>query len=196
MGLEISRMITLLAKLPGLGPRSAQRVALYLMKNRHGVLDPLLQVLSDARDKIHPCGTCGNLDSVSPCGVCQDPKRDPSQLCVVGDVADLWALERSGATCGYYHILGGYLSAIDSVRPDDLNVASLLHRVQNGEVEEVVLALSATVEGQTTAHYLLDILSDFPLKVTHLAQGVPIGGELDYLDEGTLVAAMRERRAL
>src|ERR1700727_2671208 len=191
-GSEIERLIQLLAKLPGLGPRSARRAALALLKNRDTLLEPLAESLREAADAILSCEICGNLDTQSPCVICSDPRRDPHLLCVVEDVADLWALERAGVFRGRYHVLGGALSALDGVTPERLNVSGLLERVKNN-VEEVMLAMNATVEGQTAAHYLVDLLGD--MKVTRLAHGVPVGGELDYLDEGTLSAAFKARRA-
>jgi recombination protein RecR len=193
-GSEIERLIQLLAKLPGLGPRSARRAALVLLKKRDLLLDPLAAALRDAAAATRNCEICGNLDTVSPCAICRDPRRDPHILCVVEDVADLWALERAGVFRGRYHVLGGALSALDGVTPERLNIASLLRRVKDSGIDEVVLAMNATVEGQTTAHYLMDILTG--MKVTRLAHGVPVGGELDYLDEGTLSAAFKARRAL
>ncbi|HEY1876362.1 MAG TPA: recombination mediator RecR [Rhizomicrobium sp.] len=193
IGSEIERLIQLLAKLPGLGPRSARRAALALLKKRDTLLEPLADALREAADAILTCEVCGNLDTQSPCAICSDPRRDPHVLCVVEDVADLWALERAGVFRGRYHVLGGALSALDGVTPERLNVANLLERAGQG-VDEVILAMNATVEGQTTAHYLMDILGD--MKVTRLAHGVPVGGELDYLDEGTLSAAFKARRAL
>jgi recombination protein RecR len=193
IGSEIERLIQLLAKLPGLGPRSARRAALVLLKKRDTMLEPLADALRDAAAAIRTCETCGNLDTASPCAICADPRRDPHILCVVEDVADLWALERAGVFRGRYHVLGGALSALDGITPERLNVTALLDRVKLG-VDEVILAMNATVEGQTTAHYLMDLLGD--MKVTRLAHGVPVGGELDYLDEGTLSAAFKARRAL
>lgn len=193
IGSEIERLIQLLAKLPGLGPRSARRAALVLLKKRDTLLEPLAASLREAADAILTCETCGNLDTASPCAICSDSRRDPLLLCVVEDVADLWALERAGVFRGRYHVLGGALSALDGVTPERLNVTGLLTRVKHG-VEEVILAMNATVEGQTTAHYLMDILGD--MKVTRLAHGVPVGGELDYLDEGTLSAAFKARRSI
>lgn len=197
-GPEIERLIQLLAKLPGLGPRSARRVALTLLKKREALLEPLGAAMHEAAAAIRVCDTCGNLDTTNPCSLCRDPKRDGHILCVVEDVADLWALERAGVFRGRYHVLGGALSALDGVTPDRLNVAKLLERVSNTgsgrSVDEIILAMNATVEGQTTAHYLMDLLGD--RKVTRLAHGVPVGGELDYLDEGTLSAAFKARRAL
>ncbi|HEX4272614.1 MAG TPA: recombination mediator RecR [Rhizomicrobium sp.] len=198
IGSEIERLIQLLAKLPGLGPRSARRAALALLKKRDTLLEPLADALREAADAILTCEVCGNLDTQSPCAICSDGRRDPHTLCVVEDVADLWALERAGVFRGRYHVLGGALSALDGVTPERLNVAKLLDRVSNNGsgqgVDEVILAMNATVEGQTTAHYLMDLLGD--MKVTRLAHGVPVGGELDYLDEGTLSAAFKARRAL
>ncbi|HSZ73525.1 MAG TPA: recombination mediator RecR [Rhizomicrobium sp.] len=193
-GSEIERLVQLLAKLPGLGPRSARRAALALLKKREALLEPLALALRDAAAAIRVCETCGNLDTVSPCALCRDPKRDATLLCVVEDVADLWALERASVFRGRYHVLGGALSALDGVTPERLSVAPLLERARY--VSEVVLAMNATVEGQTTAHYLMDALASCGVKVTRLAHGVPVGGELDYLDEGTLSAAFRARRPL
>jgi recombination protein RecR len=193
IGSEIERLIQLLAKLPGLGPRSARRAALVLLKKRDTLLEPLAASLREAADAILTCEICGNLDTASPCAICSDTRRDPHLLCVVEDVADLWALERAGVFRGRYHVLGGALSALDGVTPDRLNVSGLLTRVKQN-VDEVILAMNATVEGQTTAHYLMDLLGD--MKVTRLAHGVPVGGELDYLDEGTLSAAFKARRSL
>jgi recombination protein RecR len=194
-GPEIERLIQLLSKLPGLGPRSARRAALVLLKKREGLLEPLGAAMRDAAAAIRVCEVCGNLDTITPCSLCRDPRRDASLLCVVEDVADLWALERAGVFRGKYHVLGGALSALDGVTPERLNVASLIARAQAG-VGEVILAMNATVEGQTTAHYLMDSLGPLGVKVTRLAHGVPVGGELDYLDEGTLSAAFKARRAL
>ena len=197
-GTEIERLIQLLAKLPGLGPRSARRAALVLLKKRDLLLEPLATAMQDAAAATRDCEICGNLDTISPCAICRDPRRDPHLLCVVEDVADLWALERAGVFRGRYHVLGGALSALDGITPERLSVAPLLERVQNngsgGGIDEVILAMNASVEGQTTAHYLMDMLGD--MKVTRLAHGVPVGGELDYLDEGTLSAAFKARRAL
>jgi recombination protein RecR len=193
IGSEIERLIGLLAKLPGLGPRSARRAALALLKKRDTLLEPLSDALREAADAILTCEVCGNLDTQSPCAICSDSRRDPHILCVVEDVADLWALERASVFRGRYHVLGGALSALDGVTPDRLNVVKLLERVKQN-VDEVILAMNATVEGQTTAHYLMDLLGE--MKVTRLAHGVPVGGELDYLDEGTLSAAFKARRAL
>ncbi len=193
-GPEIERLVQLLAKLPGLGPRSGRRAALQLLKKRETLLGPLAEALSEAAKAVSECSQCGNLDSTDPCAICRDPRREASLLCVVEDVADLWALERSGAFAGRYHVLGGVLSALDGVGPDDLNIASLIARARAPEISEVILATSATVDGQTTAHYLTDRLADCAVTVSRLAHGVPIGGELDYLDEGTLSAALKARR--
>jgi recombination protein RecR len=191
---ELDTLIQLLAKLPGLGPRSARRAALHLIKRRESLLEPLATALAKAADAIRPCRICGNLDTVEPCAICQDPERDAMAICVVEDLADLWALERTGAFRGRYHVLGGTLSALDGVGPDDLNIERLLARLRPNQ--ELILALNATVEGQTTAHYLTDRLADRDVRVTRLAQGVPIGGELDYLDDGTLTAALKARRVV
>jgi recombination protein RecR len=192
-GPEIERLIQLLARLPGLGPRSARRAALHLVRRRADLMEPLSSALGDALEKIVVCRTCGNIDTRDPCTVCVDPMRDRSILIVVENVADLWALERAAAASGRYHVLGGTLSPLDGVGPDDLNIANLIKRAHDPEVKEVVLALNATVDGQTTAHYVTDLLRDANVKVTRLAHGVPVGGELDYLDEGTLSAAIRSR---
>jgi len=193
-GPEIERLIQILAKLPGLGPRSARRAVLHLIKNREKLLSPLAIALAEARDKVVVCSVCGNVDTIDPCSLCSDPRRDHGVICVVEDVSDLWALERAGAWSGLYHVLGGTLSAIEGVRPEDLAIASLSTRALAPEIKEVVLAVNATVEGQTTAHYITDLLKPLPIKLSRLAHGVPVGGELDYLDEGTLTAAIRSRR--
>ena len=195
LGPEIEKLVQLLAKLPGLGPRSARRAALQLLKKREALLVPLADAMQEAADAIRVCEICGNLDTTSPCALCRDERRDPHVLCVVEDVADLWALERAGVFRGRYHVLGGALSALDGVTPERLNIAPLLARLGQG-VDEVILAMNATVEGQTTAHYLMDVLAQQNVKVTRLAHGVPVGGELDYLDEGTLSAAFKARRAM
>lgn len=195
-GPEIERLIQLLARLPGLGPRSARRAALSLIKKRESLMVPLTAALQDTLHKIVECRTCGNVDVCDPCTVCRDTSRDATQLVVVAEVADLWALERSGAVSGKYHVLGGVLSPLDGVGPDDLNLATLMERVHREGTSEVILALGATVDAQTTAHYITDLLREAPVKVTRLAQGVPVGGELDYLDEGTLSAAIRARTPL
>lgn len=195
-GPEIERLIQLLAKLPGLGPRSARRAALHLVKKREQILSPLADAMQVAREKIIICESCGNIDTISPCTLCADPKRDDATLVVVEDVADLWALERAEAARGRYHVLGGVLSALDGVGPKDLNLDRLVARAAEGRIREVILALNATVDGQTTAHYITDLLEPYHVKVTKLAHGVPVGGELDYLDEGTLTAAVRQRTAV
>jgi recombination protein RecR len=193
-GSEIERLIQVLAKLPGLGPRSARRAALHLIKNREKLLVPLTSALEEVLDKVTVCSECGNVDTSDPCTLCRDPRRDRSQICVVEEVGDLWALERAGAWSGLYHVLGGTLSAVEGVRPDDLSIARLVERAGQDGVKEVVLAVNATVEGQTTAHYIIDRLKDLNVATSRLAHGVPVGGELDYLDEGTLTQAMRARR--
>ena len=195
-GPEIERLIQLLAKLPGLGPRSARRAALHLIKNRERLLAPLSAAMIDARDKVTVCSHCGNVDTVDPCTLCADPRRDRTAICVVEDVGDLWALERAGAWGGLYHVLGGTLSAIEGIRPEDLAIGSLIDRAEHEGVKEVVLALNATVEGQTTAHYVTERLKDLNIATSRLAHGVPVGGELDYLDEGTLMQAIKARRPL
>jgi len=195
-GPEIDRLIQLLAKLPGLGPRSARRAALDLLKRRDAVLKPLAEAMTAAADKIVTCHTCGNLDTIDPCAICADPKRDPAAICVVEEVADLWAIERSAAFRGRYHVLGGVLSALDGVGPEDLSIARLVERAASPEIREVILAMNATVDGQTTAHYITDRLAGTKVQVTRLAHGLPVGGELDYLDDGTLTAALRARRAV
>jgi recombination protein RecR len=192
-GPEIERLIQLLARLPGLGPRSARRAALFLIKKRDVVMAPLAAALTVAIEKITVCGVCGNIDSQDPCTVCTDRRRDGSVIVVVGDVADLWALERAAAIDAKYHVLGGTLSPLDGIGPQDLTIDALITRAHASEVKEIILALNATVDGQTTAHYITDLLVDADVKVTRLAHGVPVGGELDYLDEGTLAAAIRQR---
>jgi recombination protein RecR len=191
---ELETLIQLLAKLPGLGPRSARRAALHLIKRRESLLTPLALALAKAAEAVRPCAVCGNLDTIEPCAICRDPERDDGAICVVEDLADLWALERTGAFHGRYHVLGGTLSALDGVGPEDLSIDRLVARLSPGQ--EVILALNATVEGQTTAHYLADRVAGTGVRLSRLAQGVPIGGELDYLDDGTLTAALKARRAL
>ena len=192
-GPEIERLIQLLARLPGLGPRSARRAALHLIKKREQLMTPLTDALELARDRIVVCGVCGNIDTQNPCAVCTDGKRDLSVIVVVADVADLWALERANAVNARYHVLGGTLSPLDGVGPQDLTIDALVSRAHEPVVKEIIVALNATVDGQTTAHYITDLLHNAGVKVTRLAHGVPVGGELDYLDEGTLSAAMRQR---
>jgi recombination protein RecR len=191
---EIEALTQALARLPGLGPRSARRAVLHLLKKREAALGPLLAALEAVDQKLATCSTCGNVDTNDPCAVCADPRRDQRSLCVVEDVADLWALERSRLFPGRYHVLGGRLSALDGVRPEDLAIAKLVGRVEAGGIDEVVLAMNATLEGQTTAHYIAERIERFPVRLTQLAHGLPVGGELDYLDEGTLAQAMRARR--
>ena len=195
-GPEIERLIQLLARLPGLGPRSARRAALHLIKKREPLMTPLAAALKTAIEKIVVCRTCGNIDTVDPCTVCTDVRRDRSVLIVVADVADVWALERAAGLSARYHVLGGTLSPLDGVGPQELTIDALVSRAHDPEVREIVLALNATVDGQTTAHYITDLLHDANVIVTRLAHGVPVGGELDYLDEGTLSAAIRSRTPL
>ena len=195
-GPEIEKLIQLLAKVPGLGPRSARRAALHLIKKKDQLLGPLADAMREAFDRVGVCSTCGNVDTSDPCTICTDARRDRSVIVVVEDVADLWALERAGALNALYHVLGGTLSPLDGVGPDDLNIKSLVERASDGDVKEIIIAVNATVEGQTTAHYITDQLEGLDLSVTRLAHGVPVGGELDYLDEGTLSAAMRARTRL
>lgn len=194
-GPEIERLIQLLSKLPGLGPRSARRAVLHLMKRRDGLMVPLAEAMATAAESIHACSVCGNLDSRDPCSVCGDPLRDRSIICVVEDAGDLWALERSQAFRGLYHVLGGTLSALEGVSTEDLTLDELAARARDPAVREVILALPATVDGQTTAHVVTDRLAGADVIVSHLARGVPVGGELDYLDDGTLSAALKARRA-
>jgi recombination protein RecR len=195
-GPEIERLIQLLGRLPGLGPRSARRAALHLLKKRETLMQPLGTALADAARAIRRCSACGNLDTVDPCSICSDPERDDGLICVVEDVGDLWAMERGRIFGGRYHVLGGSLSALDGIGPDELNIASLVARVASGNVREVIMATNATVDGQTTAHYLAERLSTLKVPLTRLAHGVPVGGELDWLDEGTLATALKARRAL
>jgi len=192
-GPEIERLIALLAKLPGLGPRSARRAALALVKKRDGLMRPLAAAMTDAAEKIQPCQICHNVDSTNPCHICSAQGRDPSIICVVQEVGDLWALERAAAFKGRYHVLGGSLSALDGIRPEDLNIAGLIARAEHEDVKEIILAMNATVDGQTTAHYITDRLESCGVDVSRLARGVPVGGELDYLDDGTLTAALKAR---
>ncbi len=189
-------MIDLIARLPGLGPRSARRAALFLLKRQESLLRPLAEALADAADKIEQCQTCGNYDTLQPCAVCQATGRDDGLICVVEDVPDLWALERAAAFRGRYHVLGGVMSALDGVGPEDLTIGLLVDRVKAGGIREVILALNATVDGQTTAHYVAEQLEGLGVEVTRLAHGVPVGGELDHLDDGTLTTALRSRRGV
>jgi len=190
---EIDRLIQVLSKLPGLGPRSARRVALYLIKNTETILKPLALVMETVADKIQTCSICGNVDSINPCSICTNAKRDGSIICVVEDVADLWALERSAIYNGTYHVLGGVLSPLDGIGPDDLTLDGLFSRVELKDVVEVILATGATVDGKTTAHYIAERMVNFSVNITALAHGIPVGGELDYLDDGTLSAALKAR---
>lgn len=195
-GPEIEKLIQLLAKVPGLGPRSARRAALHLVKKKDQLLGPLADAMGEAHRKVRICSCCGNVDTIDPCSVCSDDRRDNSVIIVVEDVSDLWALERASAMNTAYHVLGGTLSPLDGVGPDDLNIKGLVERVSKGGVSELIIAVNATVEGQTTAHYITDQLDGLGVKITRLAHGVPVGGELDYLDEGTLTAALRARTAI
>jgi recombination protein RecR len=193
---EVESLIQLLARLPGLGPRSARRAALFLLKKRETLMEPLSRSLAAVAQTVHSCSRCGNLDTDDPCAICRDPKRDDSVICVLEEVADLWALERTGSFKGRYHVLGGRLSALDGVGPEDLNIGMLVERAGSDAVKEVVLATNLTVDGQTTAHYLAERLAASGVAITRLAHGVPVGGELDFLDDGTLTAALRARRAI
>jgi recombination protein RecR len=194
-GTEIERLIQLLARLPGLGPRSARKAALMLLKRRVDLLQPLAAALADAAEKIVTCGTCGNIDTLSPCTICQDPQRNDTLIIVVEEVGDLWALERAGAVKARYHVLGGHLSPLDGVGPQDLNIPRLIERARQPGASEILLALNATVEGQSTAHFIAEQLAGTDIKISRLAVGVPVGGELDYLDDGTLATAIRGRRS-
>jgi recombination protein RecR len=192
--LEIEQLTQALARLPGLGPRSARRAVLHLMKKREGAMLPLLRALEQVNEKLSTCTICGNVDTHNPCAVCADPRRDARMLCVVEEVSDLWALERSRLFPGKFHVLGGRLSALEGVRPEDLTIAALIDRVALGGIDEIVLAMNATLEGQTTAHFIAERLETYPVRLTQLAHGLPVGGELDYLDDGTLAQALRARR--
>jgi len=191
---EIEGLVQALARLPGLGPRSARRAALHLLKKREAALVPLLRALGEVSDRLATCHVCGNVDTSDPCALCTDPRRDARMLCVVEDVADLWALDRSRLFPGRFHVLGGRLSALEGIRPEDLAIDGLIRRLEAGGIDEVVLAMNATLEGQTTAHYLAERIEAFPVRLTQLAHGLPVGGELDYMDEGTLAQALRARR--
>ncbi|MFW2829590.1 recombination mediator RecR [Sphingomonas sp. ID0503] len=191
---EIETLTQALARLPGLGPRSARRAVLHLVKKRETALVPLLRAMEAVSERLATCSTCGNVDTTDPCAICSDPRRDARALCVVEEVADLWALERSRLFPGRFHVLGGRLAALEGVRPEDLSIDALVGRIAGGGIDEVVLAMNATLEGQTTAHYVADRLEKFPIRLTQLAHGLPVGGELDYLDEGTLAQALRARR--
>ncbi|OPB31106.1 recombination mediator RecR [Bartonella sp. AR 15-3] len=192
-GPEIERLIQFLARIPGLGPRSARRAALYLIKKKETLLEPLGSAMLETANKVRICSVCGNVDTTDPCSICTDPRRDESIIIVVEDISDLWALERAKFLSARYHVLGGRLSPLDGIGPDELNIISLINRVTNNSITEIILAVNATVEGQTTAHYITDQLSQFSIKITRLAHGVPVGGELDYLDDGTLAAALQAR---
>jgi len=193
---DIDRLVQLLAKLPGLGPRSARRAAFFLLKRREAVMQPLAQALAAAARDVRACSICGNLDTSDPCAICRDPRRDAGLVCIVEDLADLWAIERTGAYKGRYHVLGGTLSALDGIGPEDLHIDALAARAGGGAIREAILALNATVEGQTTAHYITDRLAGSAVQISRLAHGVPVGGELDYLDEGTLAAALAARQVV
>lgn len=193
---EVERLIQLLARLPGLGPRSARRATLHLLKKRETLMDPLTRALEAVARSVNTCAVCGNIDSIDPCSICQDDRRDATLICVLEEIGDLWALERTGSFKGRYHVLGGHLSALDGVGPEDLNIAALVDRAQAAPVKEIILATNLTVDGQTTAHYIAERLAPTGVTVTRLAHGVPVGGELDYLDDGTLTAALRARRAV
>jgi len=195
-GNEIERLVQLFARLPGLGPRSARRAVLFLIKRRESLMLPMADALRRAAEAMHPCSTCGNIDTRDPCAICTDGRRDPSIICVVEDVADLWAMERAAVFSGRYHVLGGTLSALDGRGPEDLNIAPLVDRAGDEAVSEIILATSATVDGQTTAHYVSDRLAGCDVTISRLAHGVPVGGELDYLDDGTISAALKARRTL
>lgn len=191
---EIDQLTQALARLPGLGPRSARRAVLHLLKRREGALEPLLRALERVSERLATCSICGNVDTTDPCAICSDSRRDARLLCVVEEVSDLWALDRSRLFPGLFHVLGGRLSALEGVRPEDLGIDTLVSRIAAGGIDEVVLAMNATLEGQTTAHYLVERLESYPVRITQLAHGLPVGGELDYLDEGTLAQALRARR--
>lgn len=191
---ELDHLISLLSKMPGLGPRSARRAALQLIKKKDSLMKPLSSALASVAENVHPCVICGNLDVENPCHICESAKRDRSVICVIEDVSDLWALERAGMYRGLYHVIGGTLSALDGVGPSDLNISALIDRASDPILKEVIIATNATVDGQTTAHYITEQLKTFDIEITRLAHGVPIGGELDYLDDGTLTTALNSRR--
>jgi recombination protein RecR len=196
IGKDIEHLIKMLSRLPGLGPRSARRAVLHLLKNRESLMLPLSQGLARAADVITTCDLCNNLDTSNPCGICANAARDRQLLCVVEDVSDLWAMEKSAAFKGYYHVLGGTLSALDGIGPDDLSIPKLVARTRDNKVREVILALNATIDGQTTAHYISDRLASTGAIVSQLAHGVPIGGQIDYMDDGTLATALKSRKAV
>ena len=193
---DVERLIQLLARLPGLGPRSARRAALHLLKKRETLMAPLTQALDTVARTVRTCSVCGNIDTIDPCAICSDAARDAAVICVLEEVGDLWALERTGSFKGRYHVLGGHLSALDGIGPEDLNIAKLVERAQQDAVKEIILATNLTVDGQTTAHYIAERLQTAGVRVTRLAHGVPVGGELDWLDDGTLATALKARRAL
>jgi recombination protein RecR len=193
---EIEALVQALSRLPGLGPRSARRAVLHLLRKREVAMAPLLRALEAVNERLSTCAICGNVDTTDPCSICTDQRRDPRMLCVVEEVADLWALDRSRLFPGRYHVLGGRLSALEGIRPEDLSIDKLITRIAAGGIDEVVLAMNATLEGQTTAHYIADRISEYPVRLTQLAHGLPVGGELDYLDEGTLAQALRARRPI
>jgi recombination protein RecR len=193
---EIETLVQALSRLPGLGPRSARRAVLHLLRKREAAMAPLLRALEAVNERLATCSICGNVDTVDPCSICTDQRRDPRMLCVVEEVADLWALDRSRLFPGRYHVLGGRLSALEGIRPEDLSIDKLVARIAAGGIDEVVLAMNATLEGQTTAHYIADRIAEYPVRLTQLAHGLPVGGELDYLDEGTLAQALRARRPI
>jgi recombination protein RecR len=193
---EIEALVQALSRLPGLGPRSARRAVLHLLRKREAAMTPLLRALEAVNERLSTCSICGNVDTTDPCSICIDQRRDPRMLCVVEEVADLWALDRSRLFPGRYHVLGGRLSALEGVRPEDLSIDKLITRIAAGGIDEVVLAMNATLEGQTTAHYIADRIAEYPVRLTQLAHGLPVGGELDYLDEGTLAQALRARRPI
>ncbi|MFH1157431.1 MAG: recombination mediator RecR [Pseudomonadota bacterium] len=196
IGIEIEHLIKLISRLPGLGPRSARRAVLHLLKNRESLMQPLSQALREAAEIIEECPHCHNLDTISPCSLCADPGRDAATLCIVEDISDLWAIEKTGSFRGYYHVLGGTLSALDGIGPEDLSIPHLLRRARDPEVKEVIVALNATIDGQTTAHYLSDCLRHCGVSTTQLAHGVPIGGQIDYMDDGTLTTALKSRKTV
>ncbi len=191
----LDHLIKMLSSLPGLGNRSARRIALHLLNKRSALMMPLAELLKITAEQVKQCATCGNLDIHNPCTLCKDPKRQPETVCVIAQVSDLWAIERTSAFKGQYHVLGGVLSALDGIGPDDLRIASLKERIEASKINEVILALSATVDGQSTAHYIMDELAGMDVTITHLAHGVPVGGELDYLDDGTIITALRARKS-
>lgn len=195
-GKEIEKLTKIIAKLPALGSRSARRIVLQLLKKKETTMLPLIAALQEVADNVKKCPVCGNFDTAEPCSVCRDSARDRETVCVVQDVADLWAMERVGLYRGLYHVLGGILSALDGVTPDDLNIEGLFSRLSDGTIKEIILALPATIDGQITAHYLLSRLKEFPVKVTTLAQGIPLGAELDYMDDGTIQLALSARKEL